>query len=134
MSNENDSRVLALKEKINEKKANIKKLVFTPVTNCSLEFEGTRHNLHVLKDDSLTYLLIKLNSMVMSMANLGIKDFKISGYDIKEWINDIKQKLLVLTIKEEEASLKQLESKLDTLLSTDKKTQIELDNISKLLE
>lgn len=134
MSNENDKKVLLLKEKIKEKKASIKKMVLTPLTNCSLEFEGIRHNLHVLKEETLTYLLIKLNSMVMSMSNLSIKEFKLSGYDIKEWVTDIKQKLAVLTIKEEEASLKHLESKLDTLLSSDKKTELELDNISKLLE
>lgn len=134
MSNENDSRVLALKEKIKEKKASIKKLTFSPITNCSLEFEGTRHNLQVVKEDVLTYLLIKLNSMILSMKDLGIKEYKISGYDVKEWISDIKQKLDVLAIRDEEASLKQLESKLTELLSDTKKTELELDSIAALLK
>lgn len=50
------------------------------------------------------------------------------------WIKDIKSKLSVLALKREENDLKKMESKLDKLLSEDKKTELEIDEIAALLK
>lgn len=134
--NKNDDRILELKKQIETKKKAIseKKVRFIPETNCVLNMDGMTINLNVCSDDALVLLLIRLNSYRMSAVNLGMSDFEISGYSITAWIKDIKSKLEVSSLKKEEADLKKMESKLDKLLSDDKKTELEIDEIVNLLK
>ena len=92
------------------------------------------NNLNVCTDKELTFLLVKLNSYLMSAENLGINNFEISGYSVDLWIKDIKNKLKVIGLKREESDLKRMENKLDKLLSEDKKTELEIDEIAELLK
>ena len=69
----------------------------------------------------------------MAADDLGISDLELSGYSIDDWISDIKNKMEVLNVKNEIANLKKMEAKLDKLLSEDKKTELELDDIAALL-
>ena len=96
--------------------------------------DGITINLNVCSDDALVLLLIRLNSYLMSAVDLGMSDFEISGYSITAWIKDIKSKLEVSSLKKEEADLKKMEGKLDKLLSDDKKTELEIDEIANLLK
>lgn len=134
MSN-NDERIIALKKQIDEKKKQLteKKVRFVPETNCVLELDGERYNLNVCTDDALTLLLVKLNLYVMSANDLEIKLPMFSGYPVEIWINDINHKLATSALKREENELKKMEAKLDKLLSEDKKTELELDEIAALL-
>lgn len=131
----NDDRILELKKQIEIKKKSIseKKIRFVPETNCILNMDGMTINLNVCSDDALVLLLIRLNSYLMSAVDLGMSDFEISGYSVTAWIKDIKRKLEVSGLKREEADLKKMESKLDKLLSDDKKTELEIDEIANLL-
>ena len=143
----NDKKILDLKNVISTKKSKLKSLKFTPVTNCSLELDGTRFNIHTLSSNDLTLLLVKLNSLVLSMNDLKnhrsgsstdngcfiINSLTLSGYSIQNWVADIKSKLEIIAQKEEENNLKALESKLSVLLSNDKRTELELEAIEKLL-
>lgn len=131
----NDDRIIELKNQIEIKKKELadKRIKFTPETNCVLELEGTNYNLNVCTEEVLTLLMIKLNTYIMSANDLGISVPTMSGYPIDLWISDIKNKLAVTTIKREEAKLKQMEAKLDKLLSDDKKTELELDEIASFL-
>lgn len=132
----NDDRILELKKQIDMKKKLLteKKVRFLPETNCVLELDGVRHNLNVCADDALTMLMIKLNMYVMSANNLDISVPVISGYSVDMWINDIKNKLAVSTLKREENELKKMELKLDKMLSDDKKKELEIDEIAALLK
>ena len=132
----NDDRILELKKQIEAKKKTIaeKKIRFTPETNCVLYIDGVIFNLNVCSDSDLLLLLIRLHSYQMAALDLGIDRFEISGYSVTAWVDDIKSKLDVLTAKKEEADLKRMESKLDKLLSEDKKTELELDEIAALLK
>ena len=69
----------------------------------------------------------------MAADDLGISDLELSGYSIDDWISDIKNKMEVLNVKNEIANLKRMEAKLDKLLSEDKKTELEIDDIAALL-
>lgn len=131
----NDDRILELKKQIEIKKKSIseKKIRFVPETNCILNMDGMTINLNVCSDDALVLLLIRLNSYLMSAVDLGMSDFEISGYSVTAWIKDIKRKLEVSGLKRVEADLKKMESKLDKLLSDDKKTELEIDEIANLL-
>ena len=133
MGNANDDKILKLKEVIEKKKAGIEKVVFSPKTNCSIELDGDRYNLHAMNKEGLTFLLIRINAYRMSMNNLGIEDLVISGYSIQDWIEDIKIKIATKSQVEEEKQLKALENKLSKLLSEDKQTEMELSSIEALL-
>ncbi len=135
LMNKNDERILELKEQINEKRKLIseKKVRFIPETNCILNMDGMTINLNVCSDDVLLLLLIKLNSYLMSARDLGVTDFKISGYSVTSWIKDIESKLDVSNLRNEGANLKKMEDKLNMLLSNDKKTELEINEIAELL-
>ena len=131
----NDEKVLQLKQQIEEKKKALSKIKkFTATTNCSINFDGTQININTLQRDGLIQLYVKLNALQLSAIDLGILDeFNISGYNISEWIEDVKNKLEALTVKQEEAKLKQMEIRLTQLLSEDKKVELELEEIVKSL-
>ena len=134
--NKNDDRILELKKQVEDKKKELtnKKTRFVPVTNCILEMDGMTLNLNVLSENALILLWIRLNAYRMSAADLGLDKFEISGYDLNDWITDVKARLEVIATKREENNLKAMETKLDKLLSEDKKTELELDSIAELLK
>lgn len=129
----NDERVLQLKKIIDEKKSERKSVKrFTPLTNCVLVLDNQSYNLNVLQLDDLKILLVKLNMYLMSANDLDI-GLDISGYNISEWISDVKSKMEIFEYKKKESDLKTLEAKLDKMLSDEKKTELELDEIAALL-
>lgn len=129
----NDERVLQLKKIIDEKKSELKAVKrFAPLTNCVLSLDNQNYNLNVLQLDDLKLLLVKLNMYLMSAKDLGIA-LEISGYNIAEWMVDVKSKMEIFEYKKKESELKTLEAKLDKMLSDEKKTELELDEIAALL-
>ena len=98
-----------------------------------LNLDNQTYNLNVLQIDDLKFLLIKLNMYLMSANDLDIA-FDISGYNVSEWMVDIKSKIEIFEHKKAESDLKALESKLDKMLSDEKKTELELDEIAALLQ
>ena len=130
----NDDRVLQLKEVIEKKKSDLKAVKrFTPMTNCVLDLDGQRYNLNVLQVDDLKLLLVKLNMYLMAAKDLGIA-LEMSGYNVVEWMTDVKCKIEIFEHKAKEAELKTLEAKLDKMLSDEKKTELELNEIAALLQ
>ena len=130
----NDERVLQLKEIIEKKKLELKNTKkFTPLTNCVIDLEGKKYNLNVLQLNDLQILLVRLNMYLISAKDLRI-NLEISGYNIAEWITDIKCKIEIFEYKKKETELKTLEAKLDKMLSDEKKTELELDEITALLK
>lgn len=133
IATKNDDRVLQLMEVINKKKSELKGVKkFTSLTNCILELDDQKFNLNVLQLDDLQLLLVRLNMYLISAENIGIS-LEFSGYNITEWITDIKCKIEIFEYKKKEAELKALESKLEKMLSNEKETELELDEIASLL-
>lgn len=132
----NDNRILELKKQINEKKKLLadKNIRFVPDTNCVLTMNKNSTNINVCSDEELKLLLISLNAYLMSAKDLGMDDFEISGYNATTWIKDVKSKLEISELKKQLANLKAMEQKLDKLLSDDKKTELELDEMAALLK
>src|SRR5690606_34841047 len=114
MSNSNDQRILELKKQIDIKKEKLgKTLRFTPVTNCSIELDGVRHNINVLSKEQLISILVKLNSYLISAKDLKVEnEYVVSGYKVEEWIDDINTKSEILNRQDEEKALKTMEVKL----------------------
>ncbi|MCM3257109.1 hypothetical protein M3664_04840 [Paenibacillus lautus] len=136
MANQNDRKILELKKHIEEKKKLVSKSKkFSPVTNCSIELDGIRHNIQVLTKEQLIQMLIKLNAYATSAKDLGLLDeYNISGYKVTEWIEDLQAKLDYINRKNEEQKLKSMEAKLDKLLSDEKKVELEIDEIEASLK
>lgn len=136
MTNNNDQRILKLKEQILAKKEKIGKIGrFNAITTCLIHFEGTQLNLNVLTKEQLIVLLVKLNSYLNSAKELGfVNQFTISGFKLEDWMTDVKSKLDILSKKDEERALKLMEAKLTQLLSEEKQVELELDGIESLLK
>ena len=124
----NDDRIMLLKKQIEEKKVALMAAKSNEPykTTCVIDLDGNKINIHVLKSDELAMLLVKLNVYRMSAENLGMQLFAISGYDVKK-------RIAMLKFKETEKELRAAEDKLNALLSEDKKTELEIDNIEALL-
>lgn len=131
----NDDKILELKKRIDKKKEELGKAQrFAPVTSCSIELDGARHNLHAVSRETLVLLACKLQALYTAAADLGLEeDLVISGFHVKEWGTDIKARLAIMDRKKTEGELAAMEAKLDKLLSADKKTELELAAIEALL-
>jgi hypothetical protein len=132
----NDEKIIKLKQQIEEKRKSLSKAKkFVPITNCILELDGITTNIQILSKEKLALLLVKLNLYKMSMENLNMSFDKIiiSGYDVRDWIMDILAKTDIIHYKEEEQKLKTMEDKLEKLLSNEKKTELAIDEIAKML-
>ena len=136
----NDARIMLLKEQIAEKRNLLKNKNsrFVPITNCLLELDGIKYNLHL---DSSLMLMAKLYSLKMAAEELSQKypdisfnNIYISGYSIDNWIDDIKLSLEIQAYKNEKRKLDKLEKELTNLLSDDKQTELKIDELENLLK
>lgn len=136
MEHSNDSKVLELKKSIEEKKALIgEKISFIPITNCLLELDNEVCNIRTLNKAKLILLFVKLNSYLMSAKQLGIDetDLKIEKYSIIDWLDDISLRIQQISQNEEMTKLSEMEKKLDAMLSKEKKVELELKEIQRIL-
>lgn len=135
MAQKNDERIMSLKKQIEEKREELEKLKarFVPETNCMLELDSVRYNLHTLSDPC--YLLLKLTSLTMAAEKLDVNpnDVVISGYPLSLWINDIKNKMKADKYKLEKNNLNNIEKQLTDLLSSDKQTELKIDALESLI-
>lgn len=125
----NDTAILKLKAAVDEKKADLKlSQRFSPITNCSLELHGERINLQVLSESQATMVLITMNTYLISAVDLGLEnEYLFSGYLLEDWITDLKGKLAYLNRASEGRKLKVMENKLQELLSSEKRVELELE-------
>lgn len=130
---DNDKKIKVLKEQILEQINNIKPIPKDFTTNLILTFKDVTHNLNVLSELSLKELLINLHLYQSAINELEMTGFRLSGYNVEDWMADI-QKLL--KIKEQNAKLTQLRStldKLEDLMSNEAKTEEFLDAVQSML-
>ena len=79
--------------------------------------------------------MVRLNIYRMSAIDLDWEDdYIVNGFSVDEWIKDIKAKLEIIVMMEEERKLQELENKLHYLLSTEKKVQLEIDEIESMIK
>ena len=61
----NDDRIMLLKKKIADKKKELGKAIkFNPESNCLLELDGVKYNLNVVDKNTLTLIILKLESYI----------------------------------------------------------------------
>lgn len=132
--NANDTKIIELKKLIACKKDFLKELEkFQPATSCRLMLDGMNYDLRTCDLDTLSWLLLKLNAYRMSADDLGLVGLEIGGSKITDWLNDARQRRLILNKRQEEVKLRGLEAKLTDLLSDEKKTELIIDEVKGLI-
>ncbi len=118
---------------------------YSYITNCSFSFDpdsgNKRHNLQVVPIntliDILGFLIEKRNAFLEAkkMLNLDNKyQFEYMGFSFEDWYNDIQSRISKITITEKRKKLQTIEEKLNSLLSPEKKRELELIELEKMLE
>lgn len=134
MAQTNDERILSLKKQIEEKKKQLKNknIRFTPITNCMIELDGIKYNLHTITD---WFPLIKLELIKIAAEELKIdlNEIVISGYPLTSWIQDVRNKMESEKYKTEKRKLDDLEKQLTSLLSDTKQTELKIDELESML-
>lgn len=129
--NNNDTRILELKKSIEEKCAAIDGgRKFTPATTCIIQFGTIKINLHTLSVNDLRIVM----AVLKCIRHHGDSGITICGFSLGQWLDDV---FYLIEKKQNDELRKQLkisEKKLDTLLSEDKRTELELDAIAALLK
>lgn len=135
MAQKNDDKIMTLKAQVENKRAELGKMpsVVRPTTNCQLEIGKEQINIRV---ESTTFLLVRLNAYAMAAKDLGINPDEVilSGYTLNQWIQDVRDFLQVQKYREEKRKLNDLEKSLNSLLSDDKRTELEIDRIAAMLK
>ena len=136
MSTKNDEMILQLKKKVEEQKAELVKLPRTLQSETSTVFRQDTENLNlrVMSGEQLNLLKVKLHTYEMAATDLkiGIDEVVISGFSIDKWMHDIDMQISVLTRAEKEKKLKETEATLNRMLSDDKRTELELQELAKM--
>lgn len=133
----NDEKILELMSLIDKRKAELGSYRRPNMeTNGVLHLDGNTYNLHALNDiGKINLLICQLHACIMSAENLKIdpNTLKISGYTLVQWLNDLGSQRAYIERRNAEAELQDYQSKLDTMLSSDKKTELEIDAIARAL-
>lgn len=137
MATKNDERIIELKKIIEKKREELNNMHsrFSPKTNCILQLDGETYNLNV-STQNLTYLLIKINALIKSAEslNMSAEEVTISGFSLADWFDDIKSKKDSIDYRDKKRELATIENKLNSLLSSDKQTELQIDSLEALLK
>jgi len=131
----NDIKILQLRKKIEDKQKALFKIdKFVPSTTCILKIDGETKNIHVMNRSELQYYYVKLKSYKNIADEDFDGDFEMCGFPISSWIDDISNKLAIMDQKNTEKQLIDMNHKLNNLLSEEKRTELELEEIDNLLK
>jgi len=135
MSNKNDEKILQLKKTVAEKREELKKIPtkFVPKTNCMLVLFGHNYNLHTITE--YNDLILPVKALMMAAEELGKKPEETiyCGFALTDWFDDITTLEKIATGKVKRRELDRLESQLDSLLSSEKATELKVDSLADIL-
>ena len=141
----NDERVQKLIEEVKKRKASISKTEkATWITNGSFRYyeqstEGS-FNLQTVTDEvvlakALAFLIDREGAFKEACKRLDVNgSFVWLGYSVADWESDFKTRLAKVRISSEKKKLAALEKQLESLMSDDLKTDMQLAEIEKMLE
>lgn len=139
-----DDQTLALIEEVRRQRASISESENPNwKTNCAFPWtEGSSNiiSLHVCSDikqlvSIAAFLMDKETSYMDAATALSVDapQFTWNGFSVADWMSDIKVRIGKIQIKANKQKLESYESRLDKIISPELKRQMELDEISKLL-
>ena len=141
MSKDLDEKALALLNEVKAKKEEIQKLnKVNHVTNLTFYYpvESRQINLNtILSVNKLVELFAFIKNNIETKENsakiLGVINFesKFENYTLSEWTEDFKTKISIINIKQLKEDLKFKEDKLNSLISEEKRKELEFERILK---
>jgi len=140
-----DAKVQKLIEEVKKRRASINKTEkSTWITNGSFRcFENSTEgsfNLQTVTDEvvlakALAFLINREGAFKEACKRLDTKgNFGWLGYSVADWESDFKTRLAKVRLNSEKKKLAALEKQLESLMSDDLKTDIQLAEIEKLLK
>lgn len=140
----NDAKIKDLLTKVeNQREALGEKPRVAWRTNCLFELGGKKHNLNAINNFTiLVEALAQMKNYFQSMQdaalsiNLSLKEIppiEFAGYPIEDWEEDFKMRVKLIKWQEKKKQLEATEKKLRELVSEEAKTEMELQDIEKLL-
>lgn len=143
MATEKDKQIEELQAIVLQQKEEIAKTEkLSWITNCSFSYDknsANRLNLQVINDieeliSILSFLISKEKDHKAATDILELEHpFKWMGYSLKDWQTDIKSRVHKIKISDKKKKLEVLQTKLNNLVSEERREEIELDNIKKEL-
>ena len=115
-------------------------------TNCSFGYSkdsGARTNIQTVSNvdeliDILAFIIDRSKAHTYACDALSVKEsehpFKWMGFSLDDWKTDILTRLNKIQISKKKQELEALESRLDKLVSPELKAEMELEEITKLLQ
>ena len=141
MSNSNDEKIKEYRKLIEQKKADMgTRPSANYQTNALLQLNGRAMNLNSLtaEEDCVSLAAEVLSAgMAYEKANelLGTSvKIKISGFEVDQWISDLKTVISRLRYNKNSAELKRMDDHLSKLMSDDAKTAEAISSIADLLK
>ncbi len=143
MSNETDKQVQDFFDIVQKKKSEIAKAEKPNwQTNCSFSYiqdSPNRINIQISSNideivSILGFLIEREQFHKKASDTLGVSiKFKWMGYSLEDWQTDLQTRIDKIQINKKKQELEALESRLNSLVSPELKTKLELQEISKLL-
>lgn len=144
MASKTDKQVQDLFKIVQQKKSEISKAEKPNwLTNCSFFYDknnsSTRFNIQTITDtdelvQALAFLIEKEKAYDEANDLLGLSSrFKWAGFGLDDWKTDFQTRINKLQIKKKKDELELLESRLNSLISPELRTQLELEAITKQL-
>lgn len=143
---ETNTKILKMMDEVKKQKAEIQKLQKPSwQTNCSFSYSGKQGeaiNLHTVSDvrtliSIVAFLVTQEKGYVEAAKTLGVDNaptFAWQGYSVAEWTTDVRTRIEKLQIASKEAKLKQLEERLDKIVTPELRAQLELEAIESELK
>ena len=133
MANKNDETILLLKKKVELQREELAKLPRSLQSETSTVFtppDVDKKSIRVMNVEQLKLLKVQLHMYEMAASDL---DMDLDEFTISGFMHDIDMQISVLTRAEKEKKLKETENTLNKLLSDDKRTELELEALAKML-
>ena len=112
-------------------------------TNCSFQLKGVNYSLQVVSDTALLGALMgnikaecrdfEEGCIAVGIPKEEVPTFKFFGYTVEAWQSDIQARYKKITVKNKRDQLAKMEERLNSVMSPELRTKIELEAIQKEL-
>jgi hypothetical protein len=138
----NDDKIKELMALVAEKKKALgDKPKATWSTNAVFKYNSNEFfNLNTVKEpkvlvEALAFLMQRTTMITEASRALGVAAHnpEWGGYSVADWVSDFKTRLAIVNWETKKAELEATQVKLNTLVSEEARTEMEIDSIAKLL-
>ena len=141
-----DAKTLELIKEVNKQKAEIAKAEKPQyITNCNFSYTENGANIINIHVESNVGNLIRIVAYLLGLekhckeavALLAVEsppDFTWQGFSVRDWVSDIKMRLVKVQIATKRRKLEILETRLNSIISPELRAQMELEAIESELK